>query len=39
MANPKAESEFTRQNRWLARKAWKLKGGIKYEDYGRKGRR
>lgn len=35
----KAEQESTRQQRWLARKAWRAHGGIKYDDYGRKGRK
>lgn len=38
-ANSKAEQKAARQNRWLARKAWKENGGIQYPDYGRKGRR
>lgn len=37
--NSKAEQKASRQNRWLARKAWKAHGGLEYEDYGRKGRR
>ncbi|HET8689300.1 MAG TPA: hypothetical protein VFM18_22030 [Methanosarcina sp.] len=36
MANQKAEQKAGRQNRWLARKAWKAKGGIRYPSYGRK---
>lgn len=39
MANQKAEQKASRQNRWLARKAWKAKGGIQYDDYGRKSKR
>lgn len=39
MANQKAEQKSARQGRWLARKAWRAKGGIVYEDYGRRGRR
>lgn len=39
MANQKAEQKASRQNRWLARKAWRANGGIRYDDYGRKGRR
>jgi hypothetical protein len=39
MANQKAEQKASRQNRWLARKAWRAHGGVQYEDYGRKGRR
>lgn len=36
MDNPKAEAEAQRQQRWLSRKNWKLHGGIKYPDYGRR---
>lgn len=39
VANQKAEQKAGRQNRWLSRKAWKLQGGIRYPDFGRKGRR
>lgn len=39
MANQKAEQKASRQNRWLARKAWRTHGGVQYDDYGRKGRR
>ncbi len=39
MANQKAEQKASRQQRWLSRKAWRAKGGIEYQDYGRKGRR
>ncbi len=35
----KSEQEATRQQRWLSRKAWKVKGGLQYPNYGRKGRR
>jgi hypothetical protein len=35
----KAEQESGRQQRWLARKARKINGGIKYPDYGRTGRK
>lgn len=38
MANQKAEQKAARQNRWLSRKAWKAKGGVRYDDYGRRGR-
>jgi len=38
-ADQKAEQKAGRQNRWLARKAWQLKGGIVYPDFGRKSRR
>lgn len=37
MSNPKAEMKAGRQQRWLARKAWKAHGGIRYETFGRKG--
>lgn len=33
--NDKAEQQSRRQQRWLARKAWKVSGGVKYPDYGR----
>lgn len=39
VADQKAEQEAGRQNRWLARKARRVAGGIKYPDYGRKGRK
>jgi hypothetical protein len=39
VANQKAEQKAVRQNRWLARKAWRAHGGVRYEDYGRKNRR
>lgn len=39
MTNQKAEQKASRQNRWLARKAWRAHGGVQYDDYGRKGRR
>lgn len=35
MANQKAEQKAGRQQRWLARKAWKVHGGIRYPNYGR----
>jgi len=38
-ADEKAEQEAGRQNRWLARKARRINGGIQYPDWGRKGRR
>lgn len=38
MANQKAEQKAARQNRWLSRKAWKAKGGVRYDSYGRKDR-
>lgn len=36
-ANAKAEQKAKRQNTWLARKAWRVDGGVRYPDYGRKG--
>lgn len=39
MANQKQEQKAGRQQRWLARKAWKAKGGVRFEDYGRKSRK
>jgi len=36
IGNSKAEQESGRQNRWLARNDWRVKGGIKYPDYGRR---
>jgi len=39
MANQKAEQKAARQQRWLSRKAWRIEGGIEYENYGRKSRR
>lgn len=39
VADQKAEQEAGRQNRWLARKARRVAGGVKYPDYGRKGRK
>jgi hypothetical protein len=38
-ADQKAEQKAARQNRWLARKAWQVHGGIEYPNYGRKSRR
>ncbi len=35
----KAEQDSGRQSRWLARKAWRAKGGVRYPDYGRQSRR
>lgn len=32
----KAEQEAGRQDRWLSRQAWKVKGGVQYPDYGRR---
>jgi len=39
MMDNKAEQKVSRQNRWLARKAWRAHGGVKYDDYGRKSRK
>ena len=36
LEDPKSEQEARRQNRWLARKQWRVEGGIKYRDYGKK---
>ena len=37
VADQKAEQESVRQRNWLSRKAWKVNGGIKYPNYGRRG--
>lgn len=39
MEDPKAEQESRRQQRWLSRNAWKVKGGIKKPNYGRNSRK
>lgn len=39
IVDQKAEMEAKRQDRWLSRQAWRVNGGIKYNDYGRKGRK
>jgi len=39
VSDQKAEQEAGRQQRWLARKARRVAGGIKYPDWGRKGRK
>lgn len=39
MEDPKAEEESRRQQRWLSRNAWKVKGGIKKPNYGRNSRK
>jgi len=36
--NQKAEQKANRQQRWLSRRAWRAEGGVKYQDFGRKGR-
>ncbi len=38
-ADEKAEQEAGRQNRWLARNARRINGGIQYPNYGRTGRK
>lgn len=35
----KSEQEAGRQQRWLSRKAWRVAGGIRYPNYGRRGQR
>lgn len=39
VADQKAEQEAGRQNRWLARKARRVAGGIQYPNYGRVSRK
>lgn len=34
--NQKAEQESRRQQTWLSRKEWQLKGGVRYPNYGRR---
>lgn len=34
--NSKAEQKAQRQQRWLSRKDWKVNGGVRYPNYGRK---
>lgn len=36
VSNEKAEQKATRQQRWLSRKAWRAKGGIRLPNYGRR---
>lgn len=36
MPDQKAEQESQRQQRWLSRKAWEVKGGVRYPNYGRR---
>lgn len=38
IADQKAETEARRQQRWLSRKGWTVDGGIKFPNYGRRGR-
>ncbi len=33
----KADQEASRQQRWLSRKAWRVNGGVRYPNYGRRG--
>lgn len=35
MVNEKAEQTSQRQSRWLSRKSWTAKGGVRYPNYGR----
>ena len=35
-ADIKSEQDSARQQRWLSRKAWKVEGGVKYPNYGRR---
>lgn len=35
-ADQKAEQEAVRQNRWLSRKQWRVNGGIRKPNYGRR---
>jgi hypothetical protein len=37
LADNKAEQESERQRAWLSRKDWRVHGGIKFMNYGRKG--
>jgi len=39
MADQKSEQKANRQQRWLARKAWRTHGGVRYHSYGRKDRK
>lgn len=34
----KDEQDSRRQQSWLSRKEWRVQGGVKYPDYGRRGR-
>lgn len=34
--DPKAEQEAGRQRRWLSRNDWRVNGGVRYPNYGRK---
>jgi len=35
----KAEQQSKRQNQWLSRKAWRAHGGVRYDNYGRTGKK
>lgn len=35
-ANEKVEQKAQRQHRWLSRKAWRVDGGVRYPDFGRR---
>lgn len=37
--NEKAESIARRQQTWLSRKDWRVNGGVRYQNYGRRGRK
>lgn len=37
IANEKVEQSAQKQGRWMSRKSWRVKGGVRYPDYGRKG--
>lgn len=39
VADQKAEQRAQEQDRWLSRKQWRTKGGVRYPSYGRKGRK
>lgn len=36
IANEKVEQSAQKQSRWMSRKSWTAKGGVRYPDYGRK---
>lgn len=37
LPNDKVEQSAQKQGRWMSRKSWRTKGGVRYPDYGRKG--
>jgi len=39
MPDQKSEQQATRQRNWMSRKAWRVNGGIRFPDYGRKTRK